>query len=66
MIQNAEHPRERNYYTSKMQAQMLAASLSDNSTIAAKFINAFWLAGIFLDVLGAVASDYYDAMAGTT
>jgi len=37
-----------------LQAQMLAASLSDNSTTAAKLINAFWLAGIFLDVLGAV------------
>jgi membrane protein implicated in regulation of membrane protease activity len=33
---------------------MLSASLSENSTIAAKFVNAFWVAGIFLDVLGAV------------
>jgi hypothetical protein len=37
-----------------LQAQMLSASLSDNSTMAAKMINAFWLAGIFLDVFGAV------------
>ena len=31
-----------------------AESLSENSTIAAKLVNAFWLAGIYLDVLGAV------------
>ena len=35
---------------------MLAISLSENSTIAAKLVNAFWLAGIYLDVLGAVLS----------
>ena len=29
-------------------------SLSQNSTIAVKLVNAFWLAGIYLDVLGAV------------
>ena len=33
---------------------MLSRSLSENSTIAAKLVNAFWLAGIYLDVLGAV------------
>ena len=33
---------------------MLSQSLSENSTIAAKLVNAFWLAGIYLDVLGAV------------
>ena len=33
---------------------MLSISLSENSTIAAKLVNAFWLAGIYLDVLGAV------------
>ncbi|KAF8799078.1 hypothetical protein BYT27DRAFT_7227976 [Phlegmacium glaucopus] len=37
-----------------IQAQMLSASLSENSTIAAKLVNAFWLAGLFLDVTGAV------------
>ena len=31
-----------------------AESLSENSTIAAKLVTAFWLAGIYLDVLGAV------------
>ena len=35
---------------------MLSISLSENSTIAAKLVNAFWLAGIYLDVLGAVLS----------
>lgn len=33
---------------------MLSASLSDNSTIAAKLVNACWLSGVFLDVFGAV------------
>ena len=33
---------------------MLSISLSDNSTTAAQLVNAFWLAGIVLDVFGAV------------
>ncbi|KAF8799086.1 hypothetical protein BYT27DRAFT_7264114 [Phlegmacium glaucopus] len=37
-----------------LQAQTLSVSLSENSTIAAKLVNAFWLAGLFLDVIGAV------------
>jgi len=37
-----------------MQAQIMSASLSNNSTLSAKLVNAFWLAGIFLDVFAAV------------
>jgi hypothetical protein len=37
-----------------LQAQMLSASLPDNSTTAAKLVNACWLSGISLDVFGAV------------
>jgi hypothetical protein len=33
---------------------MLAVTLPRNETTAAQLINAFWLAGIFLDVFGAV------------
>jgi len=33
---------------------MLSVSLSDNSSTSAKVINAFWLAGTFLDVFGAI------------
>ena len=33
---------------------MLSVSLSDNSTTASKLVNAFWLAGIVLDVFGAI------------
>jgi uncharacterized protein DUF6535 len=33
---------------------MLSASLSENSTIPAQLVNAFWLAGIYVDILGAV------------
>jgi len=35
---------------------MLSASLSDNSSTSAKIINAFWLAGTFLDVFAAILS----------
>ncbi|KAF8209286.1 hypothetical protein K438DRAFT_1961013 [Mycena galopus ATCC 62051] len=37
-----------------LQAQMLAVTLARNDTTAAQLVNAFWLAGIFLDVFGAV------------
>jgi len=37
-----------------LQAQMLSLSFSDNSTTASRLVNAFWLAGIVLDVFGAV------------
>ena len=37
-----------------LQAQMLSISLTDNSTTASRLVNAFWLAGINLDVFGAV------------
>jgi len=37
-----------------LQAQMLSTSLSDNSTTASRLVNAFWLAGIALDVFGAI------------
>jgi len=37
-----------------LQAQMMSATLSNTSTLSARFINAFWLAGIFLDVFAAV------------
>jgi hypothetical protein len=37
-----------------LQAQMLAITLSNNLTLSAKFVNAFWIAGISLDVFGAV------------
>lgn len=37
-----------------LQAQMLAISLPDNDDLSAKFINAFWLAAIFLDVSAVV------------
>jgi Family of unknown function (DUF6535) len=33
---------------------MLSASFSDNSTTASRLVNAFWLAGLILDVFGAV------------
>ena len=33
---------------------MLSLSFSDNSTTASRLVNAFWLAGIVLDVFGAV------------
>jgi hypothetical protein len=33
---------------------MLAISMSDNSNLSAKLVNAFWLVGISLDVSGAV------------
>ena len=33
---------------------MLSISFSDNSTTASRLVNAFWLAGIVLDVFGAV------------
>ncbi|KAF8234303.1 hypothetical protein L208DRAFT_1394326 [Tricholoma matsutake] len=33
---------------------MLSASFSDNSTTASRLVNAFWFAGIILDVFGAV------------
>jgi len=39
-----------------LQVSMLSASLSDNSSTSAKVINAFWLAGTFLDVFGAIFS----------
>jgi hypothetical protein len=37
-----------------MQAQLLGISLANNDTLSAKLINAFWLAGISLDVYAAV------------
>ena len=37
-----------------LQAQMLGISLPNSDTLSAKFVNAFWLAGISLDILGAV------------
>ena len=33
---------------------MLAITISNNDTLSDKLTNAFWLAGIFLDVFGAV------------
>lgn len=33
---------------------MLSLSFSDNSTTASRLVNAFWLAGIVLDVFGAI------------
>jgi hypothetical protein len=41
-------------FMAALQAQMLAITLSNNDTVSAKFVNAFWVAGISLDVLGAV------------
>jgi len=37
-----------------LQAQMLSVTLPDNDTLSAKFVNALWLAGVFLDVFAAV------------
>lgn len=37
-----------------LQAQMLSVSFSDNSTTASRLVNAFWIAGVILDVFGAV------------
>ena len=37
-----------------LQGQMLSGSSLDNSTTAAKLVNAFWYAGIFCDIFGAV------------
>ncbi|KIM87324.1 hypothetical protein PILCRDRAFT_814813 [Piloderma croceum F 1598] len=41
-------------FMAALQAQMLAITLSNNQTLSAKFVNAFWIAGISLDVFGAV------------
>jgi len=41
-------------FMAALQAQMLAITLSNNLTLSAKFVNAFWIAGISLDVFGAV------------
>ena len=37
-----------------LQAQILPITLSDNSTTTVRLTNAFWLAGTFLDIFGAV------------
>jgi hypothetical protein len=39
-----------------LQAQMLSSTISDTSSTAVSLTNAFWLAGIFLDVVGAVVA----------
>jgi len=41
-------------FLAALQAQMLSVSLPDNGTLSAKFVNALWLAGVFLDVYAAV------------
>lgn len=40
-------------FLAALQAQVVATTVTDNSQLSYKFINAFWLAGLFLDVFGA-------------
>ena len=41
-------------FLAALQAQILSTTLSDDSTTTIRLTNAFWLAGIFLDIFGAV------------
>jgi Family of unknown function (DUF6535) len=50
------HARQQATFFAGLQAQMLSASLPDNSTTPAQLVNAFWLSAIFLNVFGAVLS----------
>jgi hypothetical protein len=52
----AAHYSQQATFFAGLQVSMLSASLSDNSSTPAKLINAFWLAGTFLDVFGAILS----------
>ena len=52
----AAHRSQQATFFAGLQVSMLSASLSDNSSTSAKVINAFWLAGTFLDVFGAILS----------
>lgn len=40
-------------FLAALQGQMVSTTATDNSKLSYKFINAFWLAGLFLDVFGA-------------